>query len=83
MHAYEALRAQATGLLSATTPRGLTLFLAEGCAAWMHAWTPLAPPPTTDRPATSDRQPPIVCGGEVVQLLAEMALRCQTRWATG
>jgi hypothetical protein len=81
--AYEALRAQATGRLPASTPRGLTLFLTEGCAAWALAWTPLAPPPTTDRPATRDRQPPMGIGGEVVQLLAEMALSCQRRWVSG
>ena len=81
--AYEALRAQATGQLPASTPRGLMLFLSEGCVAWTQAWTPLAPPPTTDRPVKSDRQPPLGIGGEVVHLLAEMALSCQRRWVSG
>jgi hypothetical protein len=41
--AYEALRAQATSQLPATTPRGLALFLMAGFPDWMKAWTPLAP----------------------------------------
>ena len=77
---YEALRGQATGQLPTRTPRGLALFLAEGCAAWTQAWMPLPPAPAANRPAVSDRQPPIAPGGEVVQLLAEMALRCHRRW---
>ena len=83
--AYEALRAQATGGLPAVTPRGLALFLTAGFPAWINAWTPLAPmlTPTAARPVASDRQPAADLGGEVVQLLAEMALSCQKRWATG
>jgi hypothetical protein len=81
--AYEALRAQATGELPATTPRGLALFLAEGLPTWMQAWTPVASTPTTARPTAREHPPPTGVGGEVVKLLAEMALRCQRRWATG
>jgi len=76
---YEALRAQATGELPAVTPRGLALFLSAGFPAWMKAWAPLTPPaPTT--PAR--REARISLGGEVVQLLTEMELGCQRRWAT-
>jgi hypothetical protein len=76
---YEALRAQATGELPAVTPRGLALFLSAGFPAWMKAWAPLTPP----APTTSARpEARISLGGEVVQLLTEMALGCQRRWAT-
>ena len=77
---YEALRAQATGQLPATTPRGLALFLTQGCPAWMQAWLPVASAPCRERQAASDRQTPVRV--EVVQLLTEMALSCQKRWAT-
>jgi hypothetical protein len=79
--AYEALRAQATGQLPATTPRGLALFLMAGFPDWMKASTPLAPVvPKT--PAPHHRQPPTRVDGEVVQLLAEMALSCQRKGTT-
>ena len=77
---YEALRAQATGELPALMPRGLALFLAAGFPAWMKAWAPLTPP-TTPTPQ-GDRQVRVSLGGEVVQLLTEMALGCRRRWAT-
>ena len=78
--AYEALRAQATGQLPATTPRGLALFLAAGCPSWMKALTPLTvavPKPPT---AAHRRGPSVGLGGGVVQLLTEMALGCQRKW---
>ncbi len=72
--AYEALRAQATGQLPATTPRGLALCLRAGLPAWMKAWTPSA-----SRPAASvrDASTLVHAPGEVVRLLTEMALACQ------
>jgi hypothetical protein len=76
--AYEALRAQATGQLPAITPRGLTLFLAEGFPAWLNTWKPLvvaAPQPSSA--SRQQQQPPVGLGGEVVQVLTEMALGCQ------
>ena len=79
---YEALRAQATGELPAVTPRGLALFLAAGFPAWMTAWAPLTPPASTTPARRGDREVRISLGGEVVQLLTEMALGCQRRWAT-
>jgi hypothetical protein len=81
--AYEALRAQATGALPTVTPRGLAVFLAAGFPTWIGAWTPLAPMPTRSPSGASDCHPPGDIGREVVQLLAEMALSCQKRWATG
>jgi len=82
--AYEALRAQATGQLPAVTPRGLALFMAAGFPTWLKAWAPLARLPIkAPRAVESDYSPPTGIGGEVVQLLAEMALNCQKRWVTG
>jgi hypothetical protein len=76
---YEALRAQATGELLAVMPRGLALFLAAGFPAWMMAWAPLTPSAPAPR---GDREVRASLGGEVVQLLTEMALGCRRRWAT-
>lgn len=77
--AYEALRAQATGELPAVTPRGLALFLAAGFPDWMKAWIPLAPAVPKTPAAPHHLEPPVGLGGEVVQLLTEMALGCQRR----
>jgi hypothetical protein len=79
---YEALRAQATGGLPASTPRGLALFLAAGCTAWMCAWQPLAA--AVRRPATLSSPVESQAGSraDVVQVLTEMALGCQKRWTS-
>jgi len=77
--AYEVLRAQATGARPASTPFGFALFLAAGFPAWMMAWIPLTPV-VAKPPAAPDHRAPLVgLGGEVVQLLTEMALGCQRR----
>ena len=78
--AYEALRAQATGRLPATTPRGLALFLVAGFPDWMKAWTPLAPVVPKTPAAPHHPEPAVGLGGDVVQLLTEMALGCQRKW---
>lgn len=77
--AYEALRAQATGGVPTSTPRGLALFLAAGCPTWMHAWQPLAVVVRSTSAATHQVQRPAAVGGEVVQVLTEMALGRQRR----
>ena len=80
--AYEALRAQAIGELPSVTPRGFALFLAEGSPAWMNTWKPLvvaAPKPAS---APRSQQPPVGLGGEIVQVLTQMALGCQKGWTT-
>jgi hypothetical protein len=77
--AYEALRAQATGQLPAVTPRGLALFLAVGFPDWIKAWSPPAPAVPKTSVAPPRREPPVVPGNDVVQLLTEMALGCQRR----
>ncbi len=78
--AYEALRAQATSQLPATTPRGLALFLMAGFPDWMKAWTPLTPVVPKTPAAPHRREPVVGLGGDVVQLLTEMALGCQRKW---
>ncbi|MBO0701316.1 MAG: hypothetical protein J2P38_00150 [Candidatus Dormibacteraeota bacterium] len=74
--AYEALRAQATGQLPSTTPRGLALCLSAGLPVWMKAWTPLAPQSPPAAPP-SDVGASVHAAAEVVRLLTEMALACQ------
>lgn len=80
--AYEALRAQAAGQLPASTPRGLALFLAAGCPSWMHAWQPLTAPARIIPAAPHQVEPPARLGGEVVQVLTEMALGWHRRWTS-
>jgi len=79
--AYEALRAQATGGLPSSTPRGLALFVAAECATWLHAWQPLAAAAIPKTSATSKPvESPAGSRTEVVQVLTEMALACQKGW---
>lgn len=75
--AYEALRAQAVGQTPTATPRGLALFLRVGLVGWMPACAPLASPPRTgdNRPSA----PRVELDGELVRVLAEMALGSQRR----
>lgn len=81
--AYEALREQATGGLPSSTPRGMALFVAAGCPAWMHAWQPVAvAAPTTSSPARNPAESPAGSRAEVIQVLTEMALACQKRWTS-
>lgn len=70
---YEVMRATATGSALSGAPRGLAVFLAQGLAAWIGAWTPLpsAPPVFSGH----ERPPGAGLGQEVVRLLTEMALR--------
>jgi hypothetical protein len=82
VHAYEALRAQAIGEMPSATPRGFALVLAAGLPAWMAAWAPLTSPAPPAPKRRDDRRVPVCLGGDVAQLLTEMALGCQRRWAT-
>jgi len=78
--AYEALRAQATGGLPSSTPRGLALFVAAGCATWLLAWRPLAAAIPKTSATSKPLESPAGSRTEVVQVLTEMALACQKRW---
>jgi hypothetical protein len=80
--AYEALRAQATGGLPASTPRGLALFVAAGCPTWMSAWQPLVTAVRRTAIPSSPVEPPSGSRAEVVQVLTEMALGRQKRWTS-
>jgi hypothetical protein len=93
--AYEALRSQATGRLATVTPRGLSLVLGAGLPAWVKAWAQPAEPPAVTRPAVAPSAPAVTTtggpptvqgvsagtGGELVRLLAEMALGCWAKLA--
>jgi hypothetical protein len=80
--AYEALRAQATGGLPASTPRGLAMFVAAGCPTWMSAWQPLVTAVRRTAIPSSPVESPAGSRAEVVQVLTEMALGCQKRWTS-
>jgi hypothetical protein len=77
--AYEALRAQATGIATPVTPRGLSLFLRAGLAAWMVAWTSTTAPRGAAMPPGRPR--PVLSGlsMDLVSVLAEMVLAGQRR----
>ena len=80
---YESLRALATGEGSdMTSPRGLALFLRQGMAGWMEAWSRLM-----SLGSEQERRPvnttPVGCGtplpAEVATILASMALSASGR----
>ena len=78
-HAYEALRAQATGRIGSQTPpaRGLTLLLRSGVAGWMQAWRNLVATPAAQprsHRATLTAQPQMGLSAELAMVLAQMAL---------
>jgi len=82
--AYEALRAQATGQLAATTPRGLALFLARGLPSWLVAWTaPVLVPAPRQAPAASISNLSLAgLSAELVNVLAAMVLGAERRYCT-
>lgn len=71
---YEALRAQAVGVIPDIVPRGLAVLRRTGLVAWMRA----LPPETGDRrrrrPAAGGGTARADLGGELVSVLTEMAL---------
>ena len=73
---YEALRAQALGAVSATTPRGASVLTRAGVATWMRA---LAPTVHTSATAAGGTRESTGVGTELVSLLTEMALAGQRR----
>lgn len=81
VQAYEVLRAQAIGTSTPVTPRGLALFLASGLVAWMAAWARPAPPKASPPAVGGARRMPAGLSGEMVSVLAEMALGSQRRLA--
>ncbi len=79
---YEALRAQATGAGAAgTPPRGLSLLLRAGLAAWIAAWRRLVVAPSTLRPPprTGRSEPAVGLVAELAVVLTEMALGARRR----
>jgi len=72
--AYEAVRAQANGMVPQIAPRGLALILDAGVAAWISSWSSLTRTETaTLAPArvTSAFDPE---RAELASVLTEMAL---------
>ena len=76
--AYEALRAQATGQLTTSTPRGLALFLASGLPAWLTVfttWTAVPASVAAPSPVVAGSSPDLAgLGLELVRVLTEMSL---------
>jgi hypothetical protein len=70
---YEALRAQAVGGLPTDSPRGRALLLTEGVPAWIGAWAAPSAAPVPPGSAVG-RSGPGGMSGEIVRILAEMAL---------
>jgi hypothetical protein len=79
--AYEALRAAATSRPLAAGPAGLALVLAGGLPGWIKAWQPLEPVSAGPVRAGTPPHIPSGLGGDMVQLLTEMALACTRRLA--
>ena len=80
--AYEALRAAATSKSYMGDPVGKALVFAAGLPGWLWAWEPLQPVIAAPAPNVSFRYDiPLGLGGDVVQLLTEMALACTRRLA--
>lgn len=78
--AYETLRAAATSKSYMGDPVGKALVLAAGLPGWLWAWEPLQPVIAAPASSLSSRHDiPLGLGGDVVQLLTEMALACTTR----
>jgi len=69
---YEVLRKQA--LEGRAGGLGLALLLREGMAAWIHAGERAIPAPVPPRPARPDPGLPDGVHGEIVTVLAGMAL---------
>jgi hypothetical protein len=76
---YEALRAEAVGMVPAAVPRGLALLRAAGMVAWMAACPPDRTVMARERPIVPAMAPPPSVGREFVGVLTEMALAQRTR----
>src|SRR5215813_10303852 len=55
------------------------LFVAAGCATWLHAWQPLAAALQKTSATSKPMESPAGSRTEVVQVLTEMALGCQRK----
>ncbi len=74
MLGYEALRAQAVGVIPDVIPRGLAVLRRAGMVAWMRALPPEAGGRRPDRPVGPRGTALADVGGELVSVLTEMAL---------
>lgn len=76
---YEALRAEAAGLVPAAVPRGLALLRGAGMVAWMAACPPDRAVMARERPIVPVMAPLPSVGRELVGVLTEMALAQRTQ----
>lgn len=81
LQCYESLRAQATGQIPTTTPRGLDLLLNSGMPAWVAACAPVMPVAASAARSTPRSRSLAGQSADLVRLLTEMALgglrRCE------
>jgi len=71
---YEALRAQAVGVIPEVIPRGLAVLRRAGMVAWMRALPPEPGARRSGRPVGTRGTALADVGGELVSVLTEMAL---------
>jgi len=76
---YEAMRSQVTGGTACTTPRGLTLFMRRGLAAWLKMSSSLPRPAARSDASLGDGPSPLSPSLELASLLADMAMK-HGRW---
>jgi biotin-(acetyl-CoA carboxylase) ligase len=72
---YEQLRGQALAGAPAGSRLGLALLQHRGVSAWTRAWQTTAPGPTVSATLATRASAP-VAEGEIVSVLASMALAC-------
>jgi hypothetical protein len=77
---YEALRAGALGAIPVVRPRGLAVLRRAGIAAWMRALPPAVPGRRRERSAPDGTTALAEPAGELVSILAEMALGARWGW---
>ncbi len=76
---YEAMRAQMTGGTALTMPRGLTLLMRRGLAAWLKTCSPLSPVAKIDARRSVAVPVPLTPSVELASLLADMVMK-HGRW---
>jgi hypothetical protein len=72
---YEQLRGQALAGAPGGSRLGLALLQHRGVSAWTRVWQSTAPTPSVTPPLAPDAAAP-VAEGEIVSVLASMALAC-------
>lgn len=76
---YESLRDQVLEDRITESRQGLTILLRQGMSAWIHTWSEVTPPVALREPGAVLSALPDGTSGEVVHLLAAMALEHMTQ----